>query len=338
MQTRLLWRRSATALGLYGGSLWGFSRAFWPRASSARTSSGRLTLAIFAAGFVQLALRPDGRGGDDQVRLPVLDRQKWGRLRTLYRRAMVLKTSGLCSQRSRCVLLAPFADSIFNTDGLESRSCSPPCFRSRTVPESPAGAALMLAGRYDIRAGTTSSPSSCGRRAHRRGAVRGDRGGARARARPDRRVDRCQLGGDHASSAGSLRRSSKPLGEDRKEIIRFVITSSIGSGIVSLRGAMCRSCSASYRPERGRVLPGRAVPADGPHRADLAGAADPDHGADARLGARRLRQRVRQPAAVQLWALVLMVARVPIFYWVMPTLIRMVFETGYAPATERPRA
>ena len=44
------------------------------------------------------------------------------------------------------------------------------------------------------------------------------------------------------AAIGAFRRfpaaAPEPLGEDRKEIVRFVITSSIGSGIVSLRGAI----------------------------------------------------------------------------------------------------
>ena len=77
-------------------------------------------------------------------------------------------------------------------------------------------------------------------------------------------LDRGQLGGDRRVPpvpAAEL----EPLGEDRKEIVRFVITSSIGSGIVSLRGAIVPLLlGAVVRPEGGRLLPGRAVPADRP--------------------------------------------------------------------------
>ena len=56
MQTRLLWRRSATALGLYGSVALGFLASIVAARRLGPVEYGHFTLAIFAAGFLQVLL------------------------------------------------------------------------------------------------------------------------------------------------------------------------------------------------------------------------------------------------------------------------------------------
>ena len=251
----------------------------------------------------------------------------------------MLKSAGALIATLALLILAPFADSIFNADGLQTPFLLAALLPISYIPEAPAGAALMLAGRYDVRAGTSSSPQLLRATGLVVGAqLRRNRGRARPRARPGRRVDRGQLRRRSARSAGSLRRSSEPLGEDHKEIVRFVITSSIGSGIVSLRGAIVPLLlgavsvpkevgyfRAAQSPQTGLLAltsPARLILITEQTRDWEAGATG---------------QVFSSLRRYKLGALVLMVASVPLFYWVMPTLIRWVFGDQYAPATDAAR-
>jgi len=56
MHTRLLWRRSATALGLYGSVALGFLASIVAARRLGPVDYGHFTLAIFAAGFFQVLL------------------------------------------------------------------------------------------------------------------------------------------------------------------------------------------------------------------------------------------------------------------------------------------
>ena len=82
MQTRLLWRRSATALGLYGSVALGFLAGDRGRAASwARTSSGSSPLAIFAAGFFQLLFDLTVEEVMIKYGFRYTTGEQWGRLR-----------------------------------------------------------------------------------------------------------------------------------------------------------------------------------------------------------------------------------------------------------------
>ena len=56
MHTRLLWRRSATALGLYGSVALGFLASIVAARRLGPVEYGHFALAIFAAGFFQVLL------------------------------------------------------------------------------------------------------------------------------------------------------------------------------------------------------------------------------------------------------------------------------------------
>jgi O-antigen/teichoic acid export membrane protein len=130
----------------------------------------------------------------------------------------------------------------------------------------------------------------------------------------------------------------EPLGEDRSEIVRFVIRSSVGSGIVSLRTAITPLLlgTVSVPAQVGYFRAGQA-PLTGltaltaPARLVLITeqTRDWEAGAGARVftGLRRY----------SLGALVAMVVSVPFLYWWMPTLMRIVFTDEYAPATDAAR-
>src|SRR5262245_57226100 len=65
---------------------------------------------------------------------------------------MLLKSAGAILAAAALAILAPFADGIFGTHGLRNPMLIAALLPVAYIPEAPAGAALVLTGRYDVRA------------------------------------------------------------------------------------------------------------------------------------------------------------------------------------------
>jgi O-antigen/teichoic acid export membrane protein len=338
MQTRLLWRRSATALGLYGSVALGFLAGIVAARQLGPSEYGLFTLAVAAAGFLQLLLDLTVEEAMIKYGFRYTTRGSWGRLRRLYRRAMALKTLGAVLAAVGLAILAPFADTLFNADGLEDAFLLAALLPITYIPEAPAGAALVLTGRYDVRAFYTFLTQLL----RAIGLVIGAHYG----------VSEAVLGLVVGQVAGSLAvgraavgvfssfpaAAPEPLGEDRREIVRFVVRSSIGTGIVSLRAQIVPLLLGIVSVPRqvGYFRAGQApltglTAVTAPARLILITeqTRDWEAGAVTRVfaGLRRY----------SLGAIVAMVVSVPFLYWWMPTLMRIVFTDKYAPATDAAR-
>ena len=301
MQTRLLWRRSATALGLYGSVALGFLAGIVAARRAGPAEYGLFTLAVFAAGVFQLLFDLTVEEVMIKYGFRYSAGEQWGRLRTLYRRAMVLKSFGAADRDSRArdprAVRGLDLQCARPGDAVPDRGPAPDLVRPRG-----SGRRRAHAGRALRRSapGTSSSPSCCGRQGSSSarsigvteavlGLVLGQVAGSIAVSwAAIERLPPVPCGGARAAWRG-------PQGDHPvRDHVEHRLRDRLAPGRDRPASARCR-----IRPERGRLLPGRAVPADGPPGADLAGADDPDHGADPRLGGRRVRQRVHEPAAVQ---------------------------------------
>ncbi len=338
MQTRLLRRRSATALGLYGGFGLGLLASVLAARQLGPKEFGLFTLAVVAANFLQILFDLTVEESMIKYGFRYTTSGQWGRLRRLYRQAMYLKTLGAVLAAVVLAILAPFANAIFSTDGLTVPFLLAALLPVTYIPESPAGAALVLTGRYDIRANYTFLTALL----RSIGLVIGAHFG----------VTEAVLGLVLGQVAGSLAvghaavtvfrafpaGAPEALGEDRAEIVRFVIRSSIGSGIVSLRTSVAplllglvsptiqvgyfRASQAPQTGLTGVTAPARLILITEQTR-------DWEEGKTARVFAGLRRYSV--------WALGVMAVTVPLFYWLMPTLIRVVYKSQYEPATSAAR-
>jgi O-antigen/teichoic acid export membrane protein len=337
MQTRLLWRRSATAIGLYGSVVLGVIGTLVVARELSPPDFGLYSLAITAAGFFQILLDLTVEEAMIKYGFHYTSTERWGRLRRLYRRAMALKTLGALLAGIALVIVAPFAGTIWGAHGLRNPMLIAALLPIAYIPESPAGAALVLTGRYDVRAAFTFLTQGL----RLAGLVVGSRYG----------VSEALLGlvlGQVAGSAAvggaalaSFRRyptGHEVLGEDRKEIIRFVIKSSIGSGVVSLRtqvvplllGIVSNPVQVGYfkiaqAPQTGLAAltaPARLILITEQTR-------DWEAGATGRVfaGLRRF----------SYGAAALMAVSAPFVYWFMPTLIRIGLKPAYVPAANAAR-
>ncbi len=153
MQTRLLWRRSATAIGLYGSVALGVLGTLVAARELGPHGLGLYSLALSGAGFFQVLLDLTVEEAMVKYGFRYSTAERWGRLRRLYRQAMRLKTLGALLAAAALAIAAPFADSIFGGSGLETPLLLAALLPIAYIPEAPAGAALVLTGRYDVRAG-----------------------------------------------------------------------------------------------------------------------------------------------------------------------------------------
>ena len=213
--------------------------------------------------------RPDRRGGDDQVRLPLHDRAGGGAgCGGSTAAAMVLKALGAVLAAVVLAIIAPFADSMF-----ERRTCCDAVPARRAAPARRTSPRRSPAPRSCSPAATTSAAASSlltqllaaagiaiGAHFGVNEAVIGlvlGQSPARVACRLDRGVP--GLPALPARTAGAARR-----GPARDRPVRRPLERRLGHRLAA-RQRSCRSCSgarSSRRRRTGRLLPGRPVAAD----------------------------------------------------------------------------
>jgi O-antigen/teichoic acid export membrane protein len=235
MGSRLLWRRSATALGIYGSTALGVlgtviaARQLQPR------DFGAFALVIATVSLFQLLLDLTSEEALVKYGFRYSERGDWGRFHRLFRVAFQLKLTAALASGLLLVAMAPLADAIFDADGLAE-----PFLIASLLPllysfEGIAAAALVLRMRYDVRAWFLFFSMTLRLVAIVIAAPHG------VTATVAGIVIAQAISTAAVSTVGlvALRRfpahPPEPLGEDRPEIVRFVRQSSLGTGIVSVR-------------------------------------------------------------------------------------------------------
>jgi hypothetical protein len=187
--------------------------------------------------------------------------EDWGRLQQpLPSRHPPEGDSGSSLRRSHSWLLAPFADQIFGTT-ISRRPA-----RRRAAPARPGAGELAGVAPHPSRPnvrhpgdlpGRLAGPSPAGGRAD--GASRRDRSRRGARHRTGDRLRPPSASPESSHSDAFPRPGPSRSGPTAGEIVRFVVQSSLGTGIVSFRSALgthglpvrsrtrCRSATSSRR-------------------------------------------------------------------------------------------
>ena len=338
--TRLLWRRSATAVGTYGSVALGVLATLAAARELGRDAFGLFTVVLVGANFFQILLDLTVEEAMVKFGYRYTTAERWGRLRRLYGRGLAFKTVGGLFAAGAVLVLAPFADSIFGSDHLFQPMLISALLPIALIPESLSGAVFVLAGRYDVRGGFLVVTQGLRLAGIATGAHFG--------------VNEAVIGLVLGQAAASLvvglaalvffRRfphaETEPLAEDRRDIVRFVVQSSIATGIVSLRGyivplllgmkfvATTRDAGffkIAQAPQTGLAAltsPVRLIMLTEQTRDWEAGSTDAVFASVRRFS---------------LAALALMVVTVPPTYVFMPDLVRLFFGSDYSPASDAAR-
>lgn len=338
MSSRVTWRRSATAVGLYLATALGILATVVAARSFSLAEFGLYATVLAAAGFFQALLDLTVEESLTKYGFRYATAEDWGRFRRLFRRALELKAAGGVLAALALLALAPAADWIFGAEGLTTPFLLAASLPLAQAPENVATTALLLRGRYDLRAAYQSFSMALRLVAVAIGVGYG-LSETIAAIVIAQAVSTAAVG---AVGIAAFRRFPQEpaagLADDRGAILAFVLQSSAATGLISLRNALAP------------LLLGVV---SGPTQVGLFRIAQaPQTGFNAASAPVRLillteqtrdwergnRERVlvgvrRYTTAAAALSLVL----VPVFWWLMPDLIELVFEARYLPATDAAR-
>jgi len=337
MGSRLLWRRAATALGSYGSVVLGVLGSVAAARELGPEKAGLWVLVLAAASFFQVLLDLTVEEAMVKFGFRYRTREQWGKLRRLYRQALAFKGAGAVLAGACLCGLAPLAHAIWKP-GLFVPMLLVAPLPLLQAPEPVAGAALVLRERYDLRAlylflsmGIRLAGIAVG--AHF-GVAEAVLGLVAAQGLSSVIVSSAAIRAFRAFP----RAPRVDLGDDRREIVRFVIKSSVATGIISLRvnlgplalGIVTTPAQVSYfrygqAPLSGLTAltsPARLILLTEQTRDWERGAADV-----VLAGVRRFSAGA---------ALLMLVAVPPLFIW-MPDLVTFVFGGKFAPAGDPAR-
>jgi O-antigen/teichoic acid export membrane protein len=331
-------RRLATAVGLYSSMAFGILATIVAARSFSLAEFGLYATVLAATGFFQALLDLTVEESLTKYGFRYSTAEDWGRLRRLFRRALELKVAGGVLAATALLALAPVAGWLFGAEGMMVPLLVAAWLPLVQAPESVAATALLLRGRYDLRAVYQAISMALRLLAVAIG-VRYGLTEAIAGIVLVQVVSTAAIAG--IGIAAFRRFPQEPaagLAGDRREIVAFVLQSSAATGLISLRNALAP------------LLLGIV---SGPTQVGLFRIAQaPQTGFNSASAPVRLillteqtrdwerGRRERVLAGVRRYTLVavaLSIGLVPLFWWLMPDLIELVFEARYLPATDAAR-
>jgi len=338
MSSRLLRRRSATAAWIYVSVGLAIAATIVAARVLGLQQFGVYATALAVVGFFQSLLDLTVEESLTKYGFRYLESGDWGRLRRLFRQTLRLKLLGGALATVIIVLLAPFADRLFGEKGVGTALLAASLLPLVQSSENVGATALLLHGRYDLRG--TYQAGSAGLRllAVAIGAQYG--------------VDQALFGMVLAQLVASavisyaglaaIRRfphgETRPLGEDAAGIRSFVLSSSIATGVVSVRTTLVPIVLGIVAsPTQLGLFRVAQTPQTG-----LAAASSPARlvllTEQTRAWERGERLRVlRGVRSYTRWAGGIMLVAVPVFFLLMPLLVRIVFGSQYEDAVEAAR-
>ena len=338
MVSRLLWRRSATAVGLYTSVALGLLGAVVAARELGKTEFGYFATVVAAAGLFESLLDLTVEESLTKFGFRYIATEDWGRLRRLFAIAVRFKALGAFVAFVALAAFAPVADSAFGADGLMGPMLAVAFLPLVQTQEDVAATALLLRGRYDVRGAFLAL--SMGLRlvgiavgAHY-GVLEAVLGMLAAQV-----VSTAVVGVAGIAAFRRFPRAvARPLADDRREITAFVVQSSVATGVLALRTMLAPLLL-------GVVASTTAVGlfriAQAP-QSGLAAASSPvrlilltEQTRDWELG--RERVVLAGIRRYMLGAVTLMVVVVPVFYWLLPDLVRLIFGKQYLDAATAAR-
>jgi O-antigen/teichoic acid export membrane protein len=338
MANRLFRRRSAAAVWIYVSVACGILGTIVAARVLGLDEFGVFATSLAVVGFFQILLDLTVEESLTKYGFRYAEARDWGRLRRLFRQMLLLKLAGGLLATLILIGLAPFADDLFDADGVTAALLAASLLPLVQSSENVAATALLLHGRYDLR-----------------GAYQAGSAGLRLLAivvAAPHGVTVTLVGIVVAQFVAMLVISviglaalgrfpnapSRLLGEDVAGIRSFVVQSSIATGVISVRTTLVPIVLGLVAgPTQVGLFRVSQTPLTG-----LAAASSP---ARLVLLTEQTREWERGNRAGVLagvrtysrWAAGLMVVAVPVFFFAMPWLVRIVFGEEYEGAVDAAR-
>src|SRR5207248_7645431 len=152
MGSRLFWRRSATALGIYGSTALGILGSLVVLRVLGPTDAGRFSLAVGVAAFFQLLLELTSDEALVKFGFRYAAQEDWGRFHRVVRVTFAFEFATSLLAGGLIAALAPFAHAIFH----DAHGLAAPLLLAALLPvlqsmESMGAQLLILRSRYDVR-------------------------------------------------------------------------------------------------------------------------------------------------------------------------------------------
>jgi len=234
MRSRLFWRRSGAAAGIYASAVLGFLGTVVAFHLFSTRTFGLYALVLAATGFFQSLLDLTVEEALIKFGFRYTTREEWGRLRRLFASALAFKLAGGFLAALALLALAPLAHAIFGKSGLTTPLLVASLLPLVQCTENVGGVAIILHGRYDIRALFLFVSMALRLTAIAIAAPHGLTATVAAIVAAQA-VATSAVGVTGWIAFRRFPRSALvPLGPDRRGILSFVAQSSVASGVVSL--------------------------------------------------------------------------------------------------------
>src|ERR671931_2567893 len=234
MRSRLFWRRSAAAAGTYASAALGFLGTVVALHVFSTLVFGLYALVLAMTAFVQSLLDLTVEEALVKFGFRFTTREDWGRLRRLFVSAIAFKLAGGVLATGLLLALAPAANSLLHKSGLTTPLLIGAFIPLAQCTENVGGVAIILRGRYDVRAFFLFVSMALRLTAIAVGAPHGLKPTIFA-------IVVAQVVATAAiSTAGWVayrrfpQQPSVPLGSERRDIFAFVAQSSVATGVISL--------------------------------------------------------------------------------------------------------
>lgn len=333
MRSGLLWRRSATAVGLYTSVALGLLGAVVAARELGRHDFGVYATVVAAAGLFESLLDLTVEESLTKFGFRYIAGEDWGRLRRLFVVAVRFKLLGAV-----LALVALVVASLALGGELRGPMLAVAFLPLVQTQEDVAATALLLRGRYDLRAAFLALSMAL----RLAGIAVGARHGVLEAVLGMIAAQVVATAAVSLAGLAAFRRfpdaPAEELAGDRREITSFVVQSSVATGILSLRTSLAPLLLGAVS---GTTQVGLFRIAQAP-QSGLTAASSPvrlillteqtrdwEHGRERTVLAGVRRYTVGAAA--------LMAVCVPVFFWAMPDLVRLVFGRQYLDAATAAR-
>src|SRR3954462_5896096 len=152
MRSRLFWRRSAAAAGTYASAALGFGATVVALHVFSTDTFALYALVLAATALAQSLLDLTVEEALVKFGFRFTTREDWGRLRRLFTSAILFKIAGGVLATVLLLAFAPIADTVLNKEGMTTPLLIGAFIPLAQCTENVGGVALVLRGRYDVRA------------------------------------------------------------------------------------------------------------------------------------------------------------------------------------------
>jgi O-antigen/teichoic acid export membrane protein len=330
MRSRVIWRRSATAIGTYVAAGLGFLATIVATRELGVHGYGRFAAVAAAVAFFQQLLDLTIEEALVKFGFRYMEAGRWGRFRRLFEVALAFKLIGGVLAALVICALAPFADTIWSTKGVVVPMLIASIIPIAQSPENVAASAIILRGRYDVRGWFLAI--SMGLRLI--GLVIGARHGVVGAVVGMAIAQVLSTAAISVVGIAAFRRfpeaPSEPLGDDVRGLRRFLFSSTLASSLDSARGTLGTSLVPTVAPiaQAGYFSVAQAPQtgldvASSPARLVLLTEQTRDYEAGRHDRVFGMLRRYISVTAV------LMVVAVPLFWWLMPFLLGLFYGHAF---------